>query len=96
MTRSRLAAGLLLTLALGTLGLPLVAQDTEARQFDRRYNIEYNPVAYPHKTPQEGLKAIVKAIDAALAKWESVKTGDLPHLNAELQSAGLGPIELTD
>jgi hypothetical protein len=69
MTRSRLVAGLLLTLALGTFGLPLVAQDTEARQFDRRYNIEYNPVAYPHKTPQEGLKAIVKAIDAGAYEY---------------------------
>jgi hypothetical protein len=63
MTRPRLVTGLLLTLALGTFGLPLVAQDTEARHFDRRYNIEYNPIGYPHKTPQEGLKAIVKALD---------------------------------
>jgi hypothetical protein len=69
MTRSRLAAGLLLTLALGTLGLPLVAQDGEVRQFDRRYNIDYNPISYPHKTPQEALKAIVKALDAGAYEY---------------------------
>ncbi|HEX3314706.1 MAG TPA: hypothetical protein VHR72_07420 [Gemmataceae bacterium] len=69
MTRPRLVAGLLLTLALGTLALPLVAQDAEVRQLDRRYNIEYNPVGYPQKTPQEGLKAIVRALDAGAYEY---------------------------
>jgi hypothetical protein len=64
MRSPRLVAGFLLTLALGTFSLPLVAQDAEVRQFDRRYNIDYNPISYPHKTPQEGLKAVVKAIDS--------------------------------
>ena len=69
MRSPRLVAGFLLTLALGTFSLPLVAQDAEVRQFDRRYNIDYNPISYPHKTPQDGLKAVVKALDSGAYEY---------------------------
>ena len=50
----------------------------------------------PSSDKTQTLVKYQQILDAALAKWESLKTGALPHLNAELQSAGLGPIELTD
>src|SRR6185312_1375841 len=48
----------------------------------------------PSSAKTQTLAKYQQILDAALAKWESVKTSDLPHLNAKLQSAGLGPIEL--
>jgi hypothetical protein len=64
MIRRPLAAGLLLALAAaGFVGFGL-AQDGEVRLLDRRYNIEFNPISYPQKTPQEALAAIVKTLDS--------------------------------
>ena len=62
MIRRPLAAGILLALA--AAGFTVAAQDGEGRQLDRRYNIEFNPISYPQKTPQEALKAIVKTLDS--------------------------------
>ena len=69
MSRSRLFAGLMLTLLAATFSLRIAAQEGEIRQLDRRYNIDYNPINYPQKTPQEGLKAIVKAIDSGAYEY---------------------------
>jgi hypothetical protein len=69
MTRSRHFAGLVLTLLAATFTLRTAAQEGEIRQLDRRYNIDYNPINYPQKTPQEGLKAIVKALDSGAYEY---------------------------
>jgi hypothetical protein len=69
MTRSRFFAGLLLTSLAATLALRTAAQEGEIRQLDRRYGIDVNPINYPQKTPQEGLKAIVKALDSGAYEY---------------------------
>jgi hypothetical protein len=48
----------------------------------------------PSSGKTQTLAKYQQILDATLAKWESVKTSDLRHLNTKLQSAGLGPIEL--
>jgi hypothetical protein len=50
--------------------------------------------AAPSSDKTRALAKYQQVLDAALAKWESVKTSDLPHLNAKLKSAGQGPIEM--
>ena len=61
--RSGALAALLLTLT-----LRLAAQDA-IRELDNRYKIDYNSINYPHKTPQEGLKAVVKALDSGAYEY---------------------------
>jgi hypothetical protein len=50
--------------------------------------------AAPSSDKTQALAKYQQILDAALAKWERVKTSDLPHLNARLKSAGQEPIEL--
>ena len=50
--------------------------------------------AAPSSGKTQTLAKYQQILDAALAKWESVKSSDLPHLNAKLKSAGQEPIEL--
>jgi hypothetical protein len=52
--------------------------------------------AAPTSDKTQTLAKYQQILDATLAKWESVKSSDLPHLNVELKSAGMGPISLTD
>ena len=52
--------------------------------------------AAPSSGKLQTLAKYQQILDAALAKWESVKTTGLPQLNSELKSAGLGPIALAD
>ena len=52
--------------------------------------------AAPSSGKMQTLAKYQQILDAAPAKWESVKTTGLPQLNAKLKAAGLGPIELTD
>jgi photosystem II stability/assembly factor-like uncharacterized protein len=52
--------------------------------------------AAPSSGKMQTLAKYQQILDAALAKWESVKTTGLPQLNAELKSAGLGSVNLTD
>jgi hypothetical protein len=47
--------------ALIVVAASLCAQ--EPNRFLTRYNIEYNPINFPQKTPQEALKSIAKALD---------------------------------
>jgi hypothetical protein len=69
MTRPRRIVGIALTLLAAGLGLCAVAQEPDQRTLERRYKIDYNPVNYPQKTPQDGLKAIVKALDSGAYEY---------------------------
>jgi hypothetical protein len=52
--------------------------------------------AAPSSGKMQTLAKYQQILDAALAKWESVKTTGLPQLNAKLKAAGLEPVELPD
>lgn len=49
------------SLALAPLAVHVEAQ--EAPQLIIRYNIEFNPINYPQKTPQEAIKSVATALD---------------------------------
>lgn len=54
-----------LTLSASTLASVLVsALAQDSGMLRSRYNIEFNPIIYPQKTPQEALKSAVKAFDS--------------------------------
>ncbi|MEO8746393.1 MAG: hypothetical protein ABI379_01860, partial [Rhodanobacter sp.] len=50
--------------------------------------------AQPSAGKTETLAKYQKVLDSDLAQWQSLKTADLPQLNAELKSAGLAQVDL--
>jgi hypothetical protein len=51
-------------LSLGWIVMAAALSAQEPAKFLTRYNIEYNPINYAQKTPQEAMKSIAKALDS--------------------------------
>jgi hypothetical protein len=51
-------------LSLGWIVIATTLAAQEPAKYLTRYNIDFNPVTYPQKTPQEAMKSITKALDS--------------------------------